>query len=190
MRMGFSYTDRTKHIKRVIDRKAYSTSTGEFIYHTYGEAPVSYDFGDSYYNDEQELWRSRAGAFFILRRDHIKFNPVGAEDPYYEIDEIEPITHDFAQDWLEKYANEKVDVYFSIAEAGAKEAFINLRTTSGMSKGAKILAKDQNKSVNAWINDLIMNALRDGSDTLLAYKKDLEKRRAIAEKIKNNEGGH
>jgi hypothetical protein len=53
--MGSSNTDRTKSVKRVINRLAYSTLTSQLIHHTLGESPVDYSYEGEYYDDKQDI---------------------------------------------------------------------------------------------------------------------------------------
>jgi hypothetical protein len=164
------------------------------LHHTRGlDAPNPSDpsfFGD-YWSDDQELWCTRYGHYFIVKRDVVDIYTLPGDEEgsdYDIIDIVEPISHKVAQDWLEKYANDKVEIYFSIPEAGSKEAFINFRTNSSISAAAKILAKHEGKSLNMWLNSLVIKALLDGKDILIEHKKEMAQRRSIAETIKNKEG--
>jgi hypothetical protein len=185
--MAFSTTDKTKHKKKVIGGKAYNTATAEFILHTPGLEEVTYVFGGEYYPDEQELYRTKHGAYFILIRDSIV---IGGEDGYFEEDKIIPISHEDAQKWLEKYGNEIVDKYFDIEEGGSNMTFISLRIMSNYAKGCKILAKLKGQSLNVWLTSLIIKALKEGRNDLIAYQEEINKRKAIAEKINHKSKGN
>ena len=137
--MAFKNTDKTKPVKRVIGGKAFNTATAELIHHTIGNTEVMYDFGGEYYDDEQELYRTRHGAYFILQRD--KFSYVGGEIGHDFEDQITPCSPDEAKKWLETYGNEMVEDFFDVQEAGSSETVISLRITDTLAKGARTLAK-------------------------------------------------
>ena len=180
--MGFKKTDKTKPVKRVIEGKAYNTATAELVYHTTGNDPIMYEFGDDYWPDEQELYRSRKGGFFILKRDMVF---IGEEVGVYYEDVITPCTPDDAQEWLEKYCNEKVEDFFDIEEAGSGETTIALRTTDGLAKHARIMAKIKNQTLNTWLNSLIKEGLKRDINLIKAFKEESQVRENAARKLTN-----
>jgi len=184
--MAFNNTDKTKSVKRVIGGKAFNTATAELIHRTRGNTEVIYDLGGEYYDDEQELYRTRHGAYFILQRD--KLVHVGGDIGHDFEDQITPCSHDEAKKWLETYCNEMVDDFFNIPEAGSSETFISLRTTETLAKDARILAKIKNSSLNTLINLLIKEAINKDISEIISYKEKQRVREVAAQKLINATG--
>jgi len=155
--MAFTDTDKNKPVKRVIDGEAYNTATAVLIFHTIGKSePIQIHGWGVYYPDESELYRTRHGAFFLLKRDvHVNYH----DDHGFE-DNIEPISDKKAMLWMEEYCQELIEDYFGeVPEAGAKEVRISLRVPSFLEGKAKKIAKGKNLSLNVWLNLVIKGAI-------------------------------
>ncbi|MGZ8928512.1 MAG: hypothetical protein ACXW04_12410 [Methylobacter sp.] len=155
--MAFANTDRSKHVKKIINGKAYNTATSVLVCHTKGENEAINILGwGLYYPGEEELYRNRYGAFFILKRDMHK----NYHDDYGFENEIKPLTNEEAKKWMELNCQEFIEDYFGdIPEAGSAEVNISLRLPKVLSEKAKKVANSENISLNAWLNKLIKSAV-------------------------------
>lgn len=163
--MAFENNDRTKHVKKIIEGKAYNTATSILVCHTKGEdEPINILGWGLYYPAEQELYRNRYGAFFILRRDmHKNYH----EGDYGFDDEIIPLSNEAAMKWMEKNCQELIEDYFGeTQEAGCTEVTVSLRVPKILSEKSKAIAKNENISLNAWLNKVIKNAVEQSNKSV------------------------
>ena len=157
IKMAFESTDRTKPVKRIINGKSYNTTTSLLVFHTKGQdEPMDILGWGLYYPSEAELYRTRHGAFFLLKRDQHK----NYHDDFGFENVIEPYTDDEALKWMELNCPEQIEDYFGeMPEAGSSEVNISLRLPKVLSDKAKKIAKSENLSLNAWLNLVIRNAI-------------------------------
>ncbi|GEM_PF-3462771 len=155
--MAFVDTDKTKPVKRIIGGKAYNTATAVLVFHTVGKnEPIDIAGWGLYYPGEEELYKNRHGAFFLLKRDvHVNYH----DDHGFE-DIIKPISDKEASAWMEEHCQELIDDYFGdIPEAGSKEVRVSLRIPSFLEDKAKKIAKEKKLSLNVWLNRVIKSAI-------------------------------
>jgi len=156
--MAFVNTDKTKPVKRIIGGKAYNTATSTLVCHIIGESdPIDILGWGQYYPSEEELYITRHGTFFILRRDqHVNYY----HDDYGFENKIEPISNEKAKKWMELNCQEQIEDYFGeMPEGGSSEVNLSLRIPNILSDKAKKIAKTNKLSLNAWINQIIKKAI-------------------------------
>ena len=125
--------------KRIIDGKTYNTETATFI--SEKEKDNEYDqYG--YY-----LYQTRFGVFFL----HTSLRSTYQAN----YDEIEPLSHEEAQKWLEENRADEVEIIerlFGVQpEAGSDEIKYTLRMAESLRNNLALRAKANNQSLNAWI---------------------------------------
>jgi len=126
-------------VKMIINGRKYDTATALLIFK--GGA-----YEDRYNKLELELYRNRFGKFFTVMRDL----PDG--------DELKPIDDKEALKLMEEYANDKIEDYFDIDEAGASlqasekltEVQVAFRMPKFLLDRAKMKAKAKGLSFNTW----------------------------------------
>lgn len=177
----FEDTDTSRNVRKIINKKAWNIATSEKIDHTWGYTEPTEVFGSLYYDDAQTLFRTRMGRkYFIVRYDKLEF--VGGEEHHEFIDTITPLSDDQAKEWITKYST--IEIYescFDLPDAGDGETAISLRTTDRHAKALRILAKIRNQSVNALINSVIVDAIRDNVTEIMAYAKKQKLKTEVAE---------
>lgn len=154
--MAFAHNDRSKHIKMIINGRAYNTATATLVFNTKGEDdPLDTTYGQ-YFPGAFELYRNRHGSFFTVRRDvHQNYG-----DDFDFEDEIKPISDKEALILMEKYCQYEIEHYFGeIPEAGDKEVRVALRLPIHINEMAKKIAKNKNLSLNVWFNRVIKTAV-------------------------------
>ena len=126
-------------VKMIINGRKYDTATALLVFE-------GIEYEDRYNKLELELYRNRFGKFFTVRRDR----PDG--------DELEPINDKQALGLMEKHANDKIEDYFDIDEAGASlqasekltEVQVAFRMPKFLLDRAKMKAKAKGLSFNTW----------------------------------------
>ncbi len=126
-------------VKMIINGRKYDTATALLVF-------KETEYEDEFNNLELELYRNRFGKFFTVRRD----TPEG--------DELKPISDKQALDLMEKFANDKIEDYFDIDEAGVyleaseklTEVQVALRAPKFLLDRAKEASKAKGLSFNTW----------------------------------------
>lgn len=126
-------------VKMIINGRKYDTATALLVF-------KETEYEDQFNQLELELYRNRFGKFFTVRRDQ----PDG--------DELKPISDKQALELMERYANDKIEDYFDIDEAGATlqaserltEVQVAFRMPKFLLDRAKEAAKAKGLSFNTW----------------------------------------
>lgn len=126
-------------VKMIINGRKYDTATALLVF-------KETEYEDQFNKLELELYRNRFGKFFTVRRDL----PDG--------DELEPISDKRALELMEKCANDKIEDFFDIDEAGAylqsserlTEVQVAFRAPKFLLDRAKEAAKTKGLSFNTW----------------------------------------
>ncbi|KLK91004.1 hypothetical protein AA309_22780 [Microvirga vignae] len=132
-----------KPIKKVINGKSFNTATSEMIHE---ECFAERD--DDPYPYCEALYKTRYGAYFIVKYNEEYYNPHNEEIDLR--DAIEPLPKEKAMAWLEKYNNKKIYDYFDVEEAGDEDTTLTLRMSKSLKKRLSEAAIDADQSLNAW----------------------------------------
>ena len=143
-----------RSIKMIINGRKYDTATALLVF-------KEIDYEDQFIQLELELYRNRFGKFFTVRRDQPD-------------DELKPISDKYALELMERYANDKIEDYFDIDEAGSPlqtserltEVQVAFRVPKFLLDRAKEAAKAKGLSFNTW-------AVRVFESTLDLEKKNV-----------------
>lgn len=142
-------------VKMIINGRKYDTATALLVF-------KETEYEDQFNKLELELYRNRFGKFFTVRRDQ----PDG--------DELQPISDKQALELMERYANDKIEDYFDIDEAGAPlqasekltEVQVAFRVPKFLLDRAKEASKAKGLSFNIW-------AIRAFESTLDSEKENV-----------------
>lgn len=144
-------------MKKVINSKLYNTETAEAVGNWSNKLWGSFD------ECSETLYRKRTGEFFLHGEGgaRTKYAEAQGNNCWGSGEAITPLTWEAAQQWAEEHLDggEYEAIFGQVAEDDSRKAIAVSLAVSTIDK-AKQAAAQQGTSLSAWIESLILGAVR------------------------------